>query len=722
VVATAVVAISMAPPLHTEVPLGFQPAFGVVLGALLLLPRRRWGWVLAGAVVFESLVHGLLHHDGLFAADVSWRSTLALVVTPLVVACVLTRDGERESQLVPAGHLVWFLAVVLVAGLAVPMLTLAGSGFSVPVRFVAAHSMAMGMLVVTPVMLAWRRPVPVHRRAAEAVAVALAVLVACSVVFLSPASIREVTRPYWVVLPMAWAALRFGLRGGAWSVFATASISLWATAWGFGPFVAASGDTPGAVIYAQLFVAVVSIATLLIAAAVEDLRDRGELERRLRHQAYHDDLTGLPNRAYLSELLDDRLGPGGADRVSVLICDVDNFKVINDGLGQQVGDRLLVQLAARLRACIRPDDTLTRLSGDEFVVTAENCAPELVRDMAERILVATAEPFELEGTVQIRSSMSIGGTCAAAGTAAAEALRQAEAALHRAKKEGKARLCRFDDDLRAEVRERLLIEADFSPALAAGEVRWHLQPEIDLKTGAVFCLEALCRWHHPDLGAVPPDRFVPVVESAGGARELFVGALEVNLAAQQELCRRVGTPVPVGVNLSSALLGDERIVDHVERALEQAGTPAEHLWIEVTEGALAAHGAQRTLSRLHELGVRLAIDDFGTGWSSMSRLATLPWDALKIDRSLVAPLGAGHPDDPYEHLVAAVVAMAHSLHLKVVAEGVENLEQLALVRELGCDVVQGWLFSKAVEPRELVGLVDPDGRWVGPGLEVADAG
>jgi diguanylate cyclase (GGDEF)-like protein len=459
-----------------------------------------------------------------------------------------------------------------------------------------------------------------------------------------------------------------------------------------------------------------------MATAVEDLRDRRQVERRLRHLAYHDALTGLPNRAYLEETLASRLGRGGANRLSVLICNVDNFRVINDGLGPRVGDHLLVEIAVRLRACIRPDDVLARLHGDDFAVVVGDCSHDVVRDMAERILQVTAAPFDLEGSVKVRPSMSIGASCVSGGTAAAEALRQADAALHRAKDEGKARLCRFDETLRAEVRERLLIEAEFLPALASGEVSWHLQPQIELASGRVVAVEALCRWHHRDLGSIPPGRFVPIVESAGRARELFVGALDVNLAVQGDLRDVLGTLVPVGVNLSSMLLDDEGIPELVARALEHAGARGEGLWIEVTESALAAPGALKNLDALRGLGVRLAIDDFGTGWSSMSRLVASSWDALKIDRSFIAPLGAGSRGGSHEHLVEAVVAMARSLDLEVIAEGVESPDQLAIVRELGCGTAQGWLFSKAVEPRELVELIDRDGRWVGPGLEALGTG
>jgi EAL domain-containing protein (putative c-di-GMP-specific phosphodiesterase class I) len=360
------------------------------------------------------------------------------------------------------------------------------------------------------------------------------------------------------------------------------------------------------------------------------------------------------------------------------------------------------------------------VSGDEFAVLTETSSSEMVRRLAMQILDAAERPLALEGAAQIRPSMSIGSSCGIREVTAVEALRQADAALHRAKVRGKGRLHCFDDRLRTQVRERLLIEADFLPALVAGEVLWRFQPQVDLRTGRVFGLEALCRWHHADLGPIPPARFVPVVESMGRARELFLAALESVLAAQRDLKGEIGSLVPVSVNLSAELLDDDLLADRVSGALEHAGAEEGDLWIEVTESAAAEPGAERTLKALHEMGLRLAVDDFGTGWSSMSRLADFPWDSLKVDHSFVAPLGAGRSSGPHEHVVAAMVALAHSLDLLVVAEGVETPEQLAAVRELGCDVVQGWLFSRAVEVRELHGLIDRRGGWMGPGSDAPD--
>jgi diguanylate cyclase (GGDEF)-like protein len=392
--------------------------------------------------------------------------------------------------------------------------------------------------------------------------------------------------------------------------------------------------------------------------------------------------------------------------------------VINDGLGHHTGDRLLSEVAARIRGCVRPEDTLGRLAGDEFVVITQDCASGAAEHTTSRILEAVGQPYEVVGSVHVRTSMSIGVACSSPGMTPMEVLRHADAALHRAKSRGRGRVSRFDQELRAEVSERVLIEADFLPALEAGDVHWHFQPEIELLSGRVSCLEALCRWDHPDLGPISPDRFVPVVETAGQAGELFTRALDSALEVQEALRVRHGALVPVAVNLSSSLLDDDRIVGLVSDSLDRLGAAARGLCVEVTEEAMVAADAERVLAGLHSLGVVLAVDDFGKGWSSMARLASFPWDVLKIDRSLVSSLGEGSMSDRHRQMVAGIVAMAGSLGARVVAEGVETASQLAAVRELGCDVVQGWVFSPAVDPRELSGLVHPAGSWVGPGHEL----
>lgn len=465
----------------------------------------------------------------------------------------------------------------------------------------------------------------------------------------------------------------------------------------------------------QVFLVIATASTLILASLVHDLSDRDEVAGSLRQQAHHDALTGLPNRALFQERVAHALGRDRQEgkQVALLLCDLDAFKVINDGLGHQAGDEVLVELARRLRRCVRPDDTVARLSGDEFVILVADVSPSDIDALGERVLRAVAEPIEVSDGQRVTTSISIGVDVAGPGDDGHRLLRDADTALYRAKDLGRGRIEYFDESLRVQSLERLAIPQEFRTALERNELHCLFQPEVHVATGALYGFEALVRWEHPQRGSVAPDQFVPIIEDAGLEPALFAYVLEQALDAQQKWAVRLGFRPKVSVNLSPRQLEGTAVVAVVASAIARRGLSPGDLLLEVTESALAHDASTATLHALHDLGVRLAIDDYGTGWSSMSRLASFPCDALKIDRSFVAELA---PGTQAEHLIRATIVMAHALGAQVIAEGVETTEQLELLATLDCDIIQGYLLARPLDPRSATDRVDAAGHWVDPTL------
>ncbi|HEX8939263.1 MAG TPA: EAL domain-containing protein [Candidatus Limnocylindrales bacterium] len=427
-----------------------------------------------------------------------------------------------------------------------------------------------------------------------------------------------------------------------------------------------------------------------------DVTERKAFVRQLAYEAFHDPLTDLPNRA----LFVDRLGQALAratrrdTSVGVLFLDLDNFKIVNDSLGHQLGDELLVGVATRLRSAVRAADTVARMGGDEFTILLEDVteAAEAV-EVAERIREAFRAPFAIAGR-DVFMTASVGVAVAAgAGRTADSLLRDADLAMYRAKASGKARHCVFEHGMEAPAVERLAVDADLRKALERHEFRVHYQPIVTLVGGCVSEFEALVRWERPGHGLVLPASFIPLAEENGLIVPLGRWVLE-------EACREAaawppgpgGRPIVVSVNLSARQLQDPDLVTHVERALAVGPTrPA--LKLEITESVamLDPELTSRTLRRLKALGVLIAIDDFGTGYSSLSYLKRFPLDALKIDRSFVDGLRTDGHDAA---IVQSVIALARSLGLAVTGEGVETVEQAADLRALGCELAQGFLYAR----------------------------
>jgi diguanylate cyclase (GGDEF)-like protein/PAS domain S-box-containing protein len=432
-----------------------------------------------------------------------------------------------------------------------------------------------------------------------------------------------------------------------------------------------------------------------------DITERKRMEERLHRQALHDSLTGLPNR----ELFVDRLGQAlrrtwrEDKQVAVLFMDLDGFKVVNDSLGHEAGDLLLTVVAQRLGRCVRPQDTLARFGGDEFVVLVEDVdEPAAAIRVAERIAEELRRPFILGGR-ELYAPASIGVSWGDARTKSSEdLLRDADTAMYQAKRDGSGYRV-FDPDMYERVVRRLELENDLRRAVEAGEFVVHYQPIFDFGSQEPWGAEALLRWDHPERGPLCPDEFVPLAEETGLIVPLGAWVLE-------EACRQTkewqdshprNPPLGVIVNLSAKQLRHPGCEQTIKQALARSGLAAGSLSLDVTESAFieAVEANAQALERIQVLGVRISIDDFGMGYSSLSYLKRLPADALKIDKSFVKGFGKVAEDTA---IVRMVIDVAHTLNLEVVAEGVETWAQAALLEETGCDMAQGFHFAEPLPP------------------------
>jgi diguanylate cyclase (GGDEF)-like protein/PAS domain S-box-containing protein len=443
-------------------------------------------------------------------------------------------------------------------------------------------------------------------------------------------------------------------------------------------------------------------AGVLVSAAIRDITDRKRAQAQMAHLATHDTLTGLPNRALFEDRLRQALmrAERSGTSVALLFIDVDRLKVVNDTRGHAVGDLLVKVVADRIRATIRPADSLARIGGDEFVVITEGFAagpgPQRV---ADRIRAAFAEPVNLDDA-EVPVTVSIGVALAGPDGDAATLLRDADVAMYHAKDQGRDRCVVFDETLRAQTSERRAIEFGLRNALARSELAVHYQPVVELTGTTVSGVEALVRWQHPQLGMLRPGQFIAVAEETGIIVELGAEVLRRACADVAGWCREhpMLEPIFVSVNISARQLMRPELIDVVTEALEASGLDPAQLCLEITESVLLEDAvfSARSLAELKGLGLRIGVDDFGTGYSSLTYLQRFPVDTLKVDRSFVEGLGtAGHARGD-RAIVAGVIDLAHAFGLTTVAEGVETQAQLHVLQALGCELAQGYLWSPPI--------------------------
>ncbi len=453
-----------------------------------------------------------------------------------------------------------------------------------------------------------------------------------------------------------------------------------------------------------------------IAGSLSNITQRKRAEEQAIHEALHDALTKLPNRALLVDRVAQAIARSrrhGGTGFALLCLDLDRFKVVNDSLGHRVGDELLNAISQRLQSSVGLSDTVARLGGDEFAVLLEEAtSPEEARRAAETLLVNLSAPVNIDAR-DIVTTGSIGIAHSLEEYERAEdMLRDAELAMYRAKSLGKARAELFDPSLHTHAIKLLTLDTDLRRAIERQELVLHYQPIVSLETGRVGGFEALLRWQHPERGLLSPAEFVPVAEETGLIVELGAWVLSEACARMHEWQQRFPSdpPLSVSVNLSIRQFNQIDLVGDVVETLSRSGWRAEHLKLELTETALMQNTkrAREILNQLKALDIRLSLDDFGTGYSSLSYLHTFPIDTLKIDQSFVANMV--HDRGNLE-IVRSIVLLAHNLDMDVVAEGVETPEQVAQLRALDCEFAQGFLFARPLDQAQAEALLALRQRW-----------
>ncbi len=437
--------------------------------------------------------------------------------------------------------------------------------------------------------------------------------------------------------------------------------------------------------------------------------ERKRYQVQLEHQANYDALTGLPNRNLLHDRLRQAVYAQRKPRaMAIVFIDLDHFKFVNDSLGHGVGDKLLRGMADRLRDVLREGDTVARLGGDEFVVILDDQGGEEVIFRAmQRIVAKIGQPMMIDGK-------ELYVTCSAGislypqdGADVDTLLKNADAAMYRAKDGGRNNFQFFTSEMNERINERLSLENALRRALERKEFLLHFQRKVDLGSGAIVGAEALLRWNHPELGLLRPERFIPLAEETGLIVQIGEWAMHATCRQTRAWLDQGLKPGLVSVNLSARQFRQEGLVRAVSRILEDTGVDSRHLEIELTE-SMVMHNVNTAIAALHglkSLGVALSVDDFGTGYSSLAYLKDLPIDALKIDRSFVRDIGCG--EGPDEGVIAqAIISLGHALHLKVIAEGVETERQMSFLRRHSCDEAQGFFYGEPLPPDSFAKLLE----------------
>jgi len=437
-----------------------------------------------------------------------------------------------------------------------------------------------------------------------------------------------------------------------------------------------------------------------------DITKRIEARARIEYMANHDALTSLPNRAMLMRRLAEAIGRAAGDgsEVALLLLDLDHFKRVNDSLGHHVGDELLLQVSERLLDWTRSDGLVARLGGDEFVLVFGGVSTRADLNARLEELQDVLGPVDVQGYELAVTASAGGAIYPLDGGTPSQLLKHADVAMYRAKAAGRNNVQWFEPAMLHEINEKLSLSGALRQALSAGELSTAYQPQLDLATGTLMGFEVLARWWSPELGSVPPDRFIAVAEDGGMIRELGGWVLKQACMDIAALQRELARPLRLSVNVSPHQLRGTAWLDEVLAALDAAGLEPSQLDVEITEGLLIDdHGdAVDLLDRIRKLGVKIAVDDFGRGYSSLAYLTRFPIDKLKIDKSFIQAIAHADADAA---IVDAIIVMAHALGMTVVAEGVETVEQERYLRARGCDQVQGYLYSPGVAREDVAAAV-----------------
>ena len=439
----------------------------------------------------------------------------------------------------------------------------------------------------------------------------------------------------------------------------------------------------------------------------KDISERKLAEEKILYQAHYDELTALPNRFLsldrLSQLINE--AQRNHEHIAVLFIDLDDFKKVNDSLGHEAGDKLLVEAASRLKHSVRAGDTVGRLGGDEFIVLLPGIQHNAeAQPIAENLLNRFRNSFVIDNR-ELTLTVSIGvAVYPEDGANSSEMLRNSDAAMYHAKEQGRNTYSYYTQAMNDSVARRLILEEQMHGSIERGEFEVYFQPQLELSSGRVIGTEALLRWHNPALGIISPFEFIPVAEHTGFIVSLGRFVISEALAKTAQWQQEFDHDFRIAINLSPRQFRDSELVPYIENALQQYSMPGSCLELEITEGLLmSGHGSiDEALSQLNQMGVGIAMDDFGTGYSSLSYLRQYPFDVLKIDKSFIQDITVDNAD---RELVIAAIAMSHGLNLKVVAEGVETEEQLELLKQLGCDYAQGYLLGKPVPAPEISKLL-----------------
>lgn len=443
-------------------------------------------------------------------------------------------------------------------------------------------------------------------------------------------------------------------------------------------------------------------------ATLRDITKRKETEQKIHHQANYDTLTDLPNRLLSIDRLKQKLLDSKRTKkiVAVMFLDLDDFKKVNDTLGHEAGDKLLIDFSHRLQKSVRGGDTIARLGGDEFLIILDGLGtPEDSLQVSNNILKSCRQPFIANGR-SLLMTVSIGIACHPKdGINSSELLRHADAAMYHAKAEGRNQCVFYTDNMNKIVSRRLAIDESLQFALERGEFDVFYQPKIDIKTGKISGLEALIRWNSPSLGFVPPDEFIPIAEGSGQIITIGNYVLNKSLDLIKKLRDKGYENIHIAVNFSPVQFRDRGLITTIKESLEKRNLQSNVLEVEVTEGVLISSIEQvkKTLNDIKSMGAQIAMDDFGTGYSSLSYLREYPFDILKIDKSFVQDITDDNMD---KELIKGSISLAHSMGMKVVAEGVETKEQVNILTNVYCDIIQGYYYSKPLPEEELKKYLD----------------